>query len=133
MNKELTRLLEQQRYFDALLQLAPRVEDMRASATLQAEEADCLALMLRCLYALDMGMVADAYVIRLATLLHQRGDTEQALIAMNDAFKHHPDGVALYVFAGELMQQLARPADVARCLARVSELDPCNPAVSKNA
>ena len=124
MNKALTDLLEQQRYFDALLQLGPLLEEMRAMTPPSAEEPEHLAAILRCLYALDMGMVADAYAIRYVTLLHQCGQTGQALIALNEAFKHHPEGVALYLCAGELMQQLSRLNDAIRCFDQVLALDP---------
>ena len=124
MNQALTDLLAQQRYFDALLQLGPLLEDMRALSPPSVEETAHLAAILHCLYALDMAMLADAYVVRYVSLLHQQGATEKALIALNEAFKHHPEGVSLYLCAGELMQQLSRLDDAVRCFDQVLALDP---------
>lgn len=133
-HRKIGPLLQQQRYFDAMLQLGPLLDrfDPKNIARVNQgqtpnktpDEAACLSAMLQCLYALDMGMVANPYAIRLAELQHKRGDTEQALKTFNEAFKQHPEGTALYLHAGDLMQKLSRFDDAIRCFDRVLSLDP---------
>lgn len=129
------------RYFDAIMQIQPLLNELNESHESEWEsqkadslprEQELLTRLVHSLLSLDMGMQAAPHVIRLSQLQELDGKPDVAVKTLQQGIDHDPGNAQLMLHAGLFQQRQRRFEDARRCYERVLTLEPGHKAALTN-